>query len=226
VKRNIITINEELCIGCGQCVNTCHQGALQLVDGKARLISESYCDGLGFCLPECPSGALKVMEKNVEEFTKKDNQKKKESTCPSARAQNLINRNNVKEEEKKQERVDSQLAQWPVQIKLLPPKAPFLDGAKLLIAADCTAFANANIHTDYMKGKITMIGCPKLDQGDYADKFEEIFKHNEIKSVTVLRMSVPCCGGLEYAVKQGLVNSGKMIPWQVITLDPSGNEIE
>ncbi len=219
MKRNIITINKKLCQGCGQCVNTCHQGALKLIDGKATLISESYCDGLGLCLPECPSGALKVMKQEVQESFKK------ESKCSSIKSQTLKSAETIKKIEEDEQRAKSQLSNWPVQIKLMPSKAPYFKNAKLLIAADCTAFASANIHKKYMKDKITIIGCPKLDNGDYIEKFTELLINNNIQSITILRMIVPCCGGLEYAIKQGLKKSEKTIPLQIIVLDPSGKEV-
>ncbi len=233
MKRNIISIDEEKCVGCGLCVNACHQEALQLVDGKAKLLSESYCDGLGICLPNCPTGALKIIEKDVKEFDNKKGSEemttaKKETLacgCPSTHAKEL-KRNNIVEEKQQVTEVQSELRQWPCQIKLVPVNAPYFDGAKLLVAADCTAFANANVHSKFMKNKITLIGCPKLDSVDYSEKLTEILKNNDIKSIDVLRMSVPCCGGMENAVKQALINSGKMIPWSVNVISPSGEILE
>lgn len=233
MKRNIISINEEKCVGCGLCVNACHQGALKLIDGKAKLISESYCDGLGMCLPKCPTGALRVIEKNVKEF---DNSKRNEESkikekdrlacgCPSTHSKEL-KRNTTETDNKQSLEIQSELRQWPCQIKLVPTNAPYFKGARLLIAADCTAFANANIHSKFMKNRITLIGCPKLDSVDYSEKLTEIIKNNDIKSVDVLRMSVPCCGGIENAVKQALINSGKMIPWRVIVVSTNGDIIE
>ncbi|SKC36069.1 ATP-binding protein [Maledivibacter halophilus] len=233
MKRNIISINEEKCVGCGLCVNACHQGALKLIDGKAKLISESYCDGLGMCLPKCPTGALRVIEKDVEEF---DNSKRNEESkikgkdrlacgCPSTHSKEL-KRNTTETDNKQSLEIQSELRQWPCQIKLVPTNAPYFKGARLLIAADCTAFANANIHSKFMKNRITLIGCPKLDSVDYSEKLTEIIKNNDIKSVDVLRMSVPCCGGIENAVKQALINSGKMIPWRVIVVSTNGDIIE
>lgn len=233
MKRNIISINKDKCVGCGMCVNACHQGALQLIDGKATLISESYCDGLGKCLPNCPVGALKVIEKEVEDFS---NNKKEEKTilekkpllacgCPSTHAKEL-KRDRVEENHKQGSDIQSQLRQWPCQIKLVPVNAPYFKDAKLLVAADCTAFANANVHSKFMKNRITLIGCPKLDEVDYSEKLTEIIKNNDIKSVDVLRMSVPCCGGMENAVKKALINSGKMIPWRVIVISTDGEIME
>ncbi len=226
MKKNIISIDEEKCIGCGQCVNTCHQGALALVDGKAKLISESYCDGLGRCLPQCPVDAIKIIEKEVEEApVRKELNLNTGFGCPSANAKE-IKREEVKPVETANYEAVSELRQWPCQIKLVPVNAPYFNGAKLLIAADCTAFANANVHSKFMKNKITLIGCPKLDEGDYAEKLTEILKNNDIKSVDILRMSVPCCGGLENAVKRALINSGKMIPWGVHVISTNGEIME
>ena len=229
MKRNIISIDQEKCNGCGLCVNACHEGALAMVNGKAQLMSESYCDGLGDCLPECPTGAITIEEREAADFDKEAVEKHMAAQahmgggCPSSRAAMLERQPHTAAP--KEEAV-SELGQWPCQIKLVPVNAPYFQGAKLLIAADCTAFANANIHSRFMRGKITLIGCPKLDMVDYADKLTEILKNNDIKSVDVLRMSVPCCGGIEYAVKQALQNSGKMIPWQVTVIAPNGEIIE
>lgn len=251
MKRNIISIDEDKCVGCGLCINACHQDALQLVDGKAKLMSESYCDGLGKCLPNCPTGAMQVIEKDADEFDtvrEEHNMKDhKEETaacgCSGTHAQSFDRSKSVgtpltgltsptpitatpaTQVSPVSENL-SELGQWPCQIKLVPTNAPYFDGAKLLIAADCTAFANANVHSKFMKNKITLIGCPKLDEGDYAVKLGEIIKTNNIKSVDVLRMSVPCCGGMENAVKQALLNSGKMIPWRVITIATNGEILE
>ena len=231
MKRNIISIDQEKCNGCGLCVNACHEGALAMVNGKAQLMSESYCDGLGDCVPECPTGAITIEEREAADFDKEAVEKhmaaRKQAHmgggCPSSRAVMLERQPHTAAP--KEEAV-SELGQWPCQIKLVPVNAPYFQGAKLLIAADCTAFANANIHSRFMRGKITLIGCPKLDMVDYAEKLTEILKNNDIKSVDVLRMSVPCCGGIEYAVKQALQSSGKMIPWQVTVIAPNGDIIE
>lgn len=234
MKRKIITIDEDKCNGCGLCVNACHEGALQLIDGKAKLVSESYCDGLGDCLPECPTGAIKIEERSAEAFDKEAvdknmAQKKAEQEpiacgCPSTQAQTFDRR--PSRPVAQQEESISELRQWPCQIKLAPVNAPYFNGARLLIAADCTAFANANVHSQFMKNKITLIGCPKLDAGDYSDKLTEIIKNNDIKSVDVLRMTVPCCGGMENVVKQALINSNKMIPWGVTVIDTNGEIIQ
>ena len=193
--RKIIRIDEEKCNGCGICASACHEGAIDIVDGKAKLVRESFCDGLGDCLPTCPTGAITFEEREAPAYDEAA----------------------VKESQRK-----SRLNQWPCQIKLLPTQAPFFDGAKLLIAADCTAYAYANMHEEFMKGKITMIGCPKLDDVDYTDKLTEIIRDNDIKSVTIVRMEVPCCGGLQRAAENAIRNSGKFLPWQVVTISRDG----
>lgn len=239
MKRKIITINEDKCNGCGLCVNACHEGALQLIDGKAKLVSESYCDGLGACLPGCPTGALTIVEREAdvfdEEAVKKqmEEKKAKESPklgcgCPGSHARTIDRKvdahvcSNVSHANP----AESQLMQWPCQIKLVPAGAPYFDNANLLVAADCTAYAYANIHNDFMRNKITIIGCPKLDDINYAEKLTDIIRNHEIKSITVLRMEVPCCGGIVNAVKQALLNSGKLIPWSVVTIGTDGSIIE
>ncbi len=210
--RRIIQINEEKCNGCGACAAACHEGAIGMKDGKAKLLRDDYCDGLGDCLPECPTGAITFVEREAAPYDKEAvmvNMKKKEAR----QADSIISS-------------DSQLGQWPCQIKLVPLNAPYFDGAKLLIAADCTAYAYANIHQEFMKGKITLIGCPKLDAVDYSEKLTQILSQNDIRNVTVLRMEVPCCGGLEMAVKKALQESGKMIPWQVTTISIDGKILD
>lgn len=191
--RKIIEIQEEKCNGCGLCASACHEGAIGMVDGKARLLREDYCDGLGDCLPQCPTGAITFVEREAAPYD---------------------------------EAGISRLRQWPCQIKLVPVNAPYFHEAKLLIAADCTAYAYADFHRDFMKGKITLIGCPKLDGADYSEKLTEIIKNNDIRSVTILRMEVPCCGGLEMAVKKALQNSGKFLPWQVVTISTEGQILD
>ena len=234
MKRNIINIDEEKCNGCGLCVNACHEGALQMVNGKAKLISDSYCDGLGACLPECPTGAITIEEREAAGFDEEavnkhlDNKQSARHAgggCPSSRAITMERLAQV-DPAKTAPQMASELRQWPCQIKLVPPNAPYFDGAKLLIAADCTAYAYAGVHDKFMKGKITLIGCPKLDMEDYSEKLTQILSYNDIRSVEVLRMSVPCCGGIEYAVKQALMNSGKMIPWHVTVISPNGEIVE
>ena len=238
--RRIIEINEDLCNGCGICVDACHEGAIGMVDGKAKLLRDDYCDGLGDCLPTCPTGAIKFIEKETLPFdaeaVKKNMEAKNLGGCPGSQAKAIqrpgcpsqmakaIVRNNVKEDINVN--IDSQLAQWPVQIKLVPVLAPYFENANLLIAADCTAFSYGNFHKDFMRNHVTIIGCPKLDSVDYSNKLTEIIMNNNIKSVKVVRMEVPCCGGIEHAVKTALINSGKMIPWQIVTISTDGRILE
>ena len=236
MKRDIIIIDEDKCNGCGLCVEGCHEGALKMVDGKAKLISESYCDGLGDCLPDCPTNAITIEQREVaayDEEAVKVNMEKKQQTqavaprgCPGSQARTIEHKEVPKNSNIETIQVQSELRQWPCQIKLVPPNAPYFDNAHLLIAADCTAYAYANFHNDFMKNKITIIGCPKLDNGDYSEKLTDIITNNNIKSVTVLRMQVPCCGGIENATKQALINSGKMIPWSITTIGTDGNIVE
>ena len=204
MKRKIVEIDEAKCTGCGLCANACHEGAIAMVDGKAKLVKDDYCDGMGDCLPECPAGAIKIVEREAAAYDEKAVQERNSQlTTP-----------------------DSQLSQWPCQIRLVPVKAPFFQGAKLLIAADCTAYAYANFHQEFMRGKVTIVGCPKLDPVDYSEKLTEILRENDVKSVTIVRMEVPCCGGLEMAAKKALQESGKFIPWQVVTLSLDGQVID
>ena len=215
--RRVIQIDEEKCNGCGICVTACHEGAIGMVDGKARLMRDDYCDGLGDCLPNCPTGAISFIEREAaayDEAAVKANMERKETHKAAGRE--------AFQEEVSRETVQSQLQQWPCQIQLVPVNAPYFEDAKLLIAADCTAYAYANVHEEFMKGKITLIGCPKLDQIDYSEKLTQIIAENNIKSVTVLRMEVPCCGGLENAAVKALKNSGKFLPWQVVTISIDG----
>ncbi len=207
--RRIIEIDREKCNGCGACAAACHEGAIGMVDGVATLLRDDYCDGLGDCLPTCPTGAIRFVEREAlayDEAAVQENMKKKASSIGSAAPVAL----------------ESQLGQWPCQIKLMPITAPYYNGAKLLIAADCTAYAYANMHNEFMRGKITVIGCPKLDNVAYAEKLTAIIKNNDIQSVTIVRMEVPCCGGLEMAAKKALQDSGKFIPWQVVTITTDG----
>lgn len=236
--RKIIKIDEDKCNGCGLCIDACHEGALELVDGKAKLISESYCDGLGDCLPTCPTGAIKIEERKAEAFdeeaVKERIAAKKNAIpknlacgCPGSQIKTIKKQaQKLSSHECCQEPSESQLRQWPVQIKLVPTNAPYFNNSHLLVAADCTAFAYANIHNDFIKNKITLIGCPKLDGVNYTEKLTEILKNNEIKSVTVLRMEVPCCGGLSNTVKEALMKSGKMIPWRIIVIGTDGSILE
>ena len=232
--RRIIEIDKEKCNGCGACADACHEGAIGMVDSKAELLRDDYCDGLGDCLPTCPTGAIKFVEREAAEYDEAaamENKKKKVDNmhshdhthahggCPGSRMRQMSPRP-VKENTSKES--VSQLAQWPCQIKLVPVNAPYFDGAKLLIAADCTAYAYAAMHDEFMRGRITLIGCPKLDGVDYSEKLTEILTANDVKSVTVVRMEVPCCGGLEQAAKNALIRSGKFIPWQVVTVSVDG----
>lgn len=268
--RKIIKIDEEKCNGCGICATACHEGAIDIINGKAKLVRENYCDGLGDCLPACPTGAITfeereapayddaavkktqeqhkmtAMKMSTEEIMqiKDENERRKlmmakmkedgglkghiQGGCPGSRMRQL--KNSVVDSSSNQEFQDTQyttnpvsrLAQWPCQIKLVPTTAPFFDGAKLLIAADCSAYAYANMHDEFMHGKTTIIGCPKLDDIDYSNKLTEIISNNDITEVTIVRMEVPCCGGLEMAAKKALQASGKFIPWQVVTISIDG----
>lgn len=232
--RRIIEIDKEKCNGCGACADACHEGAIGMVDGKAELLRDDYCDGLGDCLPTCPTGAIKFVEREAAEYDEAaamENKKKKVDNmhshdhthahggCPGSRMRQMSPR---PVEEKTSKESVSQLAQWPCQIKLVPVNAPYFDGAKLLIAADCTAYAYAAMHDEFMRGRITLIGCPKLDGVDYSEKLTEILTANDVKSVTVVRMEVPCCGGLEQAAKNALQRSGKFIPWRMVTVSVDG----
>lgn len=233
--RRIIEIDKEKCNGCGLCANACHEGAIGMVDGKATLLRDDYCDGLGDCLPVCPTGAITFVEREAaayDEAAVQANMAKKGKTpcaCPGSQSKLLEVQEKMaakREEEATPVAVPSRLRQWPVQIKLAPIKAPYFDGAKLLIAADCTAYAYGNFHEEFMKGKITLVGCPKLDMVDYSEKLTEIIKQNDIQSVTIVRMEVPCCGGMELAAKKALQTSGKFIPWQVVTISTDGKILD
>ena len=273
--RKIIHIDEEKCNGCGLCASACHEGAIDIVDGKAKLVRENFCDGFGDCLPNCPTGAITFEEREAPEYDEAAvkeslNNKRKEAmnmavedivkiedenekrklmmaknieggcemphTCPGSQFMNL-GRGAAENDNQAEQAASSvyngivakpvsRLGQWPCQIKLLPEKAPFYDGAKLLIAADCTAYAYANMHEDFMKGKVTLIGCPKLDDIDYSEKLTAIIRDNDVKSITIVRMEVPCCGGLQRAAEKALKASGKFIPWQVVTISRDGRVLE
>lgn len=231
MMRKIIKIDSEKCNGCGLCVDACHEGAIGMIDGKATLLRDDYCDGLGNCLPACPTGAISFEEREAAAFDEdavKANMERKESGklpcgCPGTQSKRI-----VREAAPQQTQVfqQSELNQWPVQIKLVPVNAPYFQDAKLLVAADCTAFAYAGFHKEFIRGHVTLIGCPKLDMVDYTEKLTEIIKHNSIRSVKVIRMEVPCCGGIEHAVVEALKNSGKMLPWQVITISTNGEILD
>ena len=236
MKRRIIEIDENKCNGCGACAAACHEGAIAMVDGKAKLMRDDYCDGLGDCLPACPTGAITFVEREAAAYDEqavmenKQRKMRKEGMtlpcgCPGSQSRN-IQRQEAPAVETPQAQQTSRLSQWPVQIKLAPVHAPYFEGAKLLIAADCTAYAYANFHQEFMRGKVTLIGCPKLDAVDYSEKLTEILRSNDIQSVTILRMEVPCCGGLEMAAKKALQASGKFIPWQVVTISIDGKILD
>lgn len=234
--RRIINIDQKKCNGCTLCAEACHEGAIGMVEGKAKLLRDDYCDGLGDCLPVCPTGAITFEEREAAEYDEAAvhaNMAEKgkpipSGGCPGSNAHAIKHKKNASTPiiSNEQQELSSQLNQWPVQIKLVPINAPYFENANLLIAADCTAFSYADFHNQFMKNRITLIGCPKLDEGDYADKLTEIFRQNDIKSITVARMEVPCCGGIVNAVKTALINSGKMIPWQIVTISTDGQTID
>jgi len=232
--RKIIKIDKEKCDGCGLCVSACHEGAIGMVNGKAELLRDDYCDGLGDCLPACPAGAIpfeerEALEYNEAEVKKKTKQKEPQKETLPCRCPGTSSKAIGREPETATEHrvtAKTELNQWPVQIKLVPVNAPYFENANLLIAADCAAYAYGNFHQEFMRNKITLIGCPKLDTGDYSEKLTAIIKANNIKSVTVVRIEVPCCGGIENAVKTALRNSGKMLPWQVVTISTDGQILE
>lgn len=225
--RKIIEINEEKCNGCGACAAACHEGAIGMVNGKAKLLRDDYCDGLGDCLPACPTGAITFVEREAAAYDERGVHTHEHSGgCPGSRMRRLQHTSDEDRQSVYSRPSVSRLGQWPCQIKLVPVNAPYFDGAKLMIAADCTAYAYAGMHEEFMRGKITLIGCPKLDSEDYSIKLKEIIQTNDIQSVTIVRMEVPCCGGLEAAAKKALQESGKFIPWNVVTISIDGNILD
>ena len=231
--RKIIRIDESKCNGCGLCVSACREGAIRVADGKAKLLRDDYCDGLGNCLPACPARAISIEEREAAEFDEtamKANMESKQAKtlargCPGTHSKS-IKRGDSRAEQEHATKARTHLNQWPVQIKLVPPNAPYLDNANLLVAADCAAYAYGNFHSEYMRNRITIIGCPKLDEGDYVENLTAIITRNNIKSVTVARMEVPCCGGIENAVNAALQNCGKLIPRRIVTISTSGGILE
>lgn len=235
--RKIIHIDEEKCNGCGACANACHEGAIGMVAGKAKLLRDDYCDGMGDCLPECPTGAITFEEREADAYNEAavmENKKRKEimekmkqlhagGGCPGSAMRQMKRDEDAENSVTVPIKQTSKLQNWPVQIKLAPVNAPYFDGAKLLIAADCTAYAYASFHEEFIKGRIALIGCPKLDSADYSEKLTQIISNNDIQSVTIVRMEVPCCGGLEMAAKKALQAGGKFIPWQVVTISIDGS---
>lgn len=227
--RRIIEIDEQKCNGCGACAAACHEGAIGMVNGKAKLMRDDYCDGLGDCLPTCPTGAITFVEREAAAYdeaavlaAKKHREQTIPCGCPGSAVKGIKRKKTAPAAVAVQE---SQLQQWPVQIRLVPVNAPYFHQAELLVAADCTAYAYAGFHQEFIREHITLIGCPKLDDTDYSEKLTEILRQNDIRSVTVVRMEVPCCGGIEHAVKAALWNSGKMIPWNVVTISTDGERI-
>jgi len=229
--RKIIKIDEEKCNGCGACAAACHEGAIEMVNGKAHLSREDYCDGLGDCLPACPTGAITFEEREAPAYNEVAVRQAKMQKhgitlpcgCPGTQAKAIKREASAPAV---RSAMTSQLMQWPCQIKLVPVHAPYFENANLLIAADCTAYAYASFHNDFIRNHITLIGCPKLDEGDYAEKLTEIIANNNIKSLKIVRMEVPCCGGIENAAKRALQASGKFIPWQVVTISTDGKILE
>ncbi|GAB6149652.1 MULTISPECIES: ATP-binding protein [Clostridium] len=239
--RKIISINEDKCNGCGICATACHEGAIEIINGKAKLIKDEYCDGLGDCLPGCPMDAITIIEREADEYNEeavKERMKEREEKsneslpcgCPGTMAKKIVRKviKKVKPEEKQisNKEVVSELSQWPIQLNLINPHSEFLSDADLLIAADCTAYSYANFHRDFIKGHITMIGCPKLDDVEYyKEKLTEILRYNNVKSVKVIRMTVPCCGGIVSAVKEAMLNSGVIVPYSEVIIDTDGSII-
>ena len=248
MKRKIVEIDETKCTGCGLCISACHEGALQLIDGKAKLVTDSYCDGLGACLPACPADAIRIIEREAAAFDEAQvaaaqakaaphpapasaAPEKLACGCPGTMARTITPKARAADAPSAAPALPgavppSNITTWPIQIKLVPVNAPYFKDASLLIAADCTGYAAADFNARFMKGRVTLIGCPKLDEGDYTEKLTAILQANEIRSVTVLRMEVPCCAGIANAAKQALINSGKMIPWRIVTIATDGTILE
>lgn len=232
--RKIIKIDEEKCNGCGACASACHEGAIEMVNGKAKLTREDYCDGLGDCLPACPTNAITFEEREAPEYNEEAVRQAKMQKfgvklpcgCPGTQSKAIKHDAPQAVQSAKTCSISSQLMQWPCQIKLVPTNAPYFEGANLLIAADCTAYAYGNFHNEFIRNHITLIGCPKLDEGDYAEKLTQIIANNNIKSIKIVRMEVPCCSGIENAAKRALQASGKFIPWQVITISTNGKILD
>lgn len=239
--RKIIKIDQEKCNGCGACASACHEGAIGMVLGKAKLMREDYCDGLGDCLPACPTGAITFEEREAPAYdheavmankAKKESQVKQSDSipcgCPGSMSKSIDRQAKGEPQAHMSDAFEmkSQLSQWPVQIKLAPVNAPYFDGANLLVAADCSAYAYGDFHNKFIRNRVTLIGCPKLDEGDYSEKLTAIIKANDIKSLTIVRMEVPCCGGIEFAAKKALQESGKFIPWQVVTVTTDGKLLD
>jgi ferredoxin len=232
--RKIVKIDEEKCNGCGLCANACHEGAIGIIEGKAKLLRDDYCDGLGACLPACPMGAIGIEEREAADFVEMPPKAVQHNMqgeplpcgCPGTQSKAIHRENAPLTSFVEGMENESQLSQWPVQIKLVPVNAPYFENANLLIAADCTAYAYGDFHNRFIRNRIVLVGCPKLDDGDYSEKLTAIIKNNNVKSVTIVRMEVPCCGGLEHAVKKALQNSGKFIPWQVVTISTDGRILE
>ena len=232
MKRKIIKIDRDKCNGCGACATACHEGAIEMRDGKAYLAREDFCDGLGDCLPACPTDAISFEEREAPAYNDEavraakmaKNGIKQPCFCPGSQSCKI--KREEAQEEGRVAPVSSKLAQWPCQIKLAPTRAPYFDGANLLIAADCTAYAYASFHNDFMKNHITLVGCPKLDGVDYAEKLTAIIAENNVRSVKIVRMEVPCCSGLENAARRAIMASGKFLPWQVVTISTDGKILE
>jgi ferredoxin len=239
MKRNLIEIDQEKCNGCGLCVNACHEGAIELVDGKARVVSETYCDGLGACLPHCPTGAITIVEKEAAAYDEQAAMKHLAQTanpkataesapqcgCPGSTARTL--QQSAVPTAACPAGADSELRQWPVQIKLVNVQAPYFQNADLLVAADCTAYAYAAFHQDFIRGRITLVGCPKLDDNEfYTQKLAEILSCNDIRSICVVRMEVPCCSGITHAVKKAMLTSGVIVPYSEVVISVDGSRLQ